>query len=55
MSDEMIEMRVLSRAGARIITQEEIAKITGGQDGGHLPTSNVSRDHTGRPVDITQD
>ena len=55
MSDEKIEMRVLNRAGARIITQEEIAKITGGQDGGHLPTSSISRDHTGRPVDITQD
>lgn len=54
MSNEKIEIRVLNRAGARIITQEEIAKITGGQDGPR-PTGTISRDHTGKPVDITQD
>lgn len=47
-------MRVLCRMGARILTQEEIAKVTGG-DEGHLPTSHLSRDASGRPMDITQD
>lgn len=54
MSYQKDDMRVLGRAGARVITQEEIAKVTGGDDG-HLPTSHLSRDATGRPVDITQD
>jgi bacteriocin-like protein len=48
------EMRVLSRTGARTISQEELAKVTGG-DEGHLPTKILSRDASGRPVDMTQD
>lgn len=54
MSKQENGVRVLSRAGARIITQEELARVSGG-DEGHLPTSTLSRDATGRPIDITQD
>jgi hypothetical protein len=54
MSDQKIDTRVLGRAGARVITEEEMRKVTGG-DEGHLPTSTLSRDASGRPVDITQD
>jgi hypothetical protein len=54
MSYQKVDMRVLGRTGARIITQEELARVTGG-DEGHLPTSHLSRDASGRPMDITQD
>lgn len=54
MSGKKVDTRVLARVGARTLTQEEIAKVTGG-DEGHLPTSHVSRDATGRPLDITLD
>ena len=54
MSYQKIDMRVLGRAGARIITQEELARVTGGGEG-HLPTSHLSLDASGRPMDITQD
>ncbi|HEY7405012.1 MAG TPA: hypothetical protein VIB39_15915 [Candidatus Angelobacter sp.] len=54
MSNQNIETRVLARAGARVLTYEEIAKVTGGEDC-HLPTSHVSRDASGRPLDITTD
>jgi|GEM_PF-2033633 hypothetical protein len=47
-------LRVLGRTGARVMTPEEVAKVTGG-DEGHLPTSHLSRDASGRPIDITQD
>jgi hypothetical protein len=47
-------LRVLGREGAREITPEETAKVAGG-DENHLPTSTLSRDATGRPIDITQD
>jgi hypothetical protein len=53
MSYQKIDMRVLGRAGARIITQEEIARVTGAE--GHLPTRTLSRDASGRPIDMTQD
>ena len=53
MSEQKIDTRVLARAGARIITEEEIARVTGRGEG--RPTSTLSRDATGRPVDITQD
>jgi hypothetical protein len=46
-------MRVLGRAGARVLTQDEIEKVTGGDES--LPTSHLSRDASGRPMDITQD
>jgi len=52
MTYEKIDMRVLARAGARVLTHEEIAKVTGAGD---LPTSHLSRDASGRPADITQD
>jgi hypothetical protein len=54
MSYQKNDTRVLGRAGARVITEEEIAKVTGGDDL-HLPTSTLSRDASGRPRDITQD
>jgi hypothetical protein len=53
MPEQKIDSRVLARAGARTITEEEIARVSGGGDG--RPTSTLSRDATGRPVDITQD
>ncbi len=52
MTYEKVDMRVLARAGARVLTQDEIAKVTGA---GNLPTSHLSRDASGRPADITQD
>jgi hypothetical protein len=52
MTDQKVDMRVLARAGARVLTQVEIAKVSGA---GHLPTSHLSRDASGRPADITQD
>ena len=52
MTDQKVDMRVLARAGARVLTQEEIAKVTGAGD---RPTAHVSRDALGRPADITQD
>jgi hypothetical protein len=52
MSHEKTDMRVLGRVGSRIITQEEINKVTGGEG---LPTSHLSRDPSGRPIDITND
>ncbi len=54
MSYQKFDTRVLARAGARILTQDEIANVTGG-DECHLPTSRLSRDASGRPVDMTQD
>lgn len=53
MSYEKLDARVLGRAGARIITPEDVAKVTGGQN--PRPTSSISRDALGRPMDITQD
>lgn len=52
MSCQKDDMRVLARSGARMLTQEEIAKVSGGQD---RPTGTLSRDPKGNPVDITQD
>jgi len=52
MTYEKVDMRVLARAGARVLTHEEIAKVTGAGD---LQTSHLSRDASGRPADITQD
>jgi hypothetical protein len=54
MSHQKVDTRVLARTGARVLTQEEIANVTGGE-GDHLPTSHVSRDASGRPLDITND
>lgn len=54
MSYQNDDMRVLGRMGARILTQEEINSVTGG-DECHLPTQIISRDPSGRPRDITQD
>lgn len=48
------DMRVLARTSARIVTQEEIVKVTGGETC-HLPTSTISRGPNGQPRDITQD
>jgi hypothetical protein len=52
MSYQKVDMRVLARVGARVLTQEEVAKVTGA---GNLPTAHLSRDASGRPLDITQD
>ncbi|HZS26950.1 MAG TPA: hypothetical protein VFB76_06945 [Candidatus Angelobacter sp.] len=52
MSDQKNDMRVLARTSARIVTQEEIARVIGGQG---RPTGTLSRDPKGNPVDITQD
>jgi bacteriocin-like protein len=54
MAYEKLDTRVLGRVGARVITEEEMAKVTGGGEL-HLPTSHLSRDASGRPLDITQD
>jgi hypothetical protein len=54
MPEQKLDTRVLGRAGARVMTEEEVAKVTG-SDGCHLPTSHLSRDASGRPLDITQD
>ncbi len=54
MSHQKVDTRVLGRMGARVLTQEEVASVTGGEDC-HLPTSHVSRDASGRPLDITAD
>ena len=49
------DLRVLARAGARVLTSEEMAQVTGGESNVGRPTSTFSRDATGRPVDVTQD
>jgi Ni2+-binding GTPase involved in maturation of urease and hydrogenase len=54
MSDQKDDRRVIARTSARIVTQEEIAKVTGGEEC-HLPTSIISRGPNGLPRDITQD
>jgi hypothetical protein len=54
MSYQKDDMRVLCRAGARILTHDEVARVTGGGEG-HLLTSHLSLDASGRPMDITQD
>jgi hypothetical protein len=53
MSYEKLDARVLGRAGARIMTPEDVAKVTGGES--NRPTSTISRDPLGRPRDTTQD
>lgn len=53
MSYQRADMRVLGRKGARIITEEEVARVTGSGEG--RPTSHLSLDASGRPMDITQD
>ena len=54
MSNQKNDMRVLARTSARIVTQEEIEKVTGGEEC-HLPTKTISRGPNGFPLDITQD
>jgi bacteriocin-like protein len=45
--------RVLSRIGARELSQDELSHVNGGGCG--RPTSVISRDSNGIPRDITQD
>jgi hypothetical protein len=53
MTDLRQNQRVLGRAGARELSQDELSLIYG-SDGGR-PTSTLSRDPNGIPRDITQD
>jgi hypothetical protein len=53
MSNQNDLLRVLGRMGAREMSQEEVERVTGGE--APRPTSTLSRDASGRPVDITQD
>ena len=54
MSQHSDSPRVLGRRGSREMTPEEVARVVGG-DENRLPTSTLSRDASGRPIDITQD